>query len=281
MTHHDRSSEAAREPLFAITLCSSTAPIPMPNVPESHLKGMALFKSRRVEDGRERFRLHLGYFSTLADAERVLVLVRRGYPSALIAPVPQASAGSLDSTAMTRFTVLQSPRSTVPPPPAPMAQRTQPAAKAVASIAPTHARIATIEPPATPGSVPGHQRYAVQLAFGPERIDLARLPELTIYEGYLLYAVETAQAGRTMYGVRLGFYDDLLSARLVAQYVRSEFSGVSIVPVSDGEVASAMNAKIRLTALRANHARTPAMPLWPRNTLLIAFEPGSQLALAT
>ena len=40
------------------------------------LKRFNFFVSRRLEEGRERFRLHMGYFSTLAEAEEWLGAVR-------------------------------------------------------------------------------------------------------------------------------------------------------------------------------------------------------------
>src|SRR4029079_10559854 len=41
--------------------------------------------------------------------------------------------------------------------------------------------------------------------------------------------------GRRWYGLRLGFFTDGVSAKQVAQYVRSEFTSVSVVPVTDRE----------------------------------------------
>ena len=46
------------------------------------LKRFTFFVSRRFEEGRERFRLHIGYFATLAEAEEWLAVVREIYPGA-------------------------------------------------------------------------------------------------------------------------------------------------------------------------------------------------------
>ncbi len=295
----------AGEPLLAITLLSSNSPIPMPNSLDSQLSGLALFKSRRREEGRERFRLHLGYFQNMEEAEQALVVVRRAYPCALIAAAPQANLGSLDNTALTHFSILQPPASQpqarkVAAPPAPKLAPAAMVAAPMVSQTPTTA-IPTLTPTPIPAPIVAHvaaepavaaaaspkrapaplQRYAVQLAFGREPIDLAKLPELAIYEGYLLYAIESEPGGRRLYGVRLGFYDDVLSARLVAQYVRSEFKNVAIVPVSDREVTRATGAQIRLTAMRAGRGGKPSSSMWPRNALMVAFNPGSHLSLAT
>jgi hypothetical protein len=46
------------------------------------LRRFTFFVSRRFEEGRERFRLHMGYFATLAEAEEWLAVVREIYPGA-------------------------------------------------------------------------------------------------------------------------------------------------------------------------------------------------------
>ena len=44
------------------------------------LAQFTFFVSRRREDGRERFRLHMGYFETQQAAEEMLAVVREVYP---------------------------------------------------------------------------------------------------------------------------------------------------------------------------------------------------------
>jgi hypothetical protein len=311
-----RMREPAAEPLLAITLCSSNAPLPMPTFTDARLRGLALFKSRRREEGRERFRLHLGYFQTVTEAERVLAVLRPSWPCAFIAAAPEGSLGSLENTAATRFTIVEPleaaspepspepppvipakvtvlPTVVAPPPPVavapaavPMPTRAPaplPVLTSIVRTAPASVLELEPEPAAVPPPVAAPvpvQRYAVQLAFGRTPIDLGGLPDLAIYEGYLLYAIETEPGGRRLYGVRLGFYDDVLSARLVAQYVRSEFRDVTIVPVSEREVARATAARIRLGAPSRARGRAPATP-WPSTALLVAFDPASHLPLAT
>ena len=67
---------------FVVNLCASTTPMALtqPGAPE--LKQFSFFMSRRREDGRERFRLHMGYFLTFAEAEEWLNVVRDIYPGA-------------------------------------------------------------------------------------------------------------------------------------------------------------------------------------------------------
>ena len=57
-----------------------------PDSPE--LKRFSFFVSRRREDNRERFRLHMGYFSTLAEAEEWLNIIRDLYPGAWAGEAP-------------------------------------------------------------------------------------------------------------------------------------------------------------------------------------------------
>jgi hypothetical protein len=52
------------------------------------LKRFTFFVSRRFEEGRERFRLHMGYFATLAEAEEWLAVVREIYPGAWAGEAP-------------------------------------------------------------------------------------------------------------------------------------------------------------------------------------------------
>ncbi len=281
----------AQAPLHVITLVSSTAPLPLqaPKAPE--LAGLAVFRSRRVEDGRERFRLHIGYFASAADAEALLPVVRTIYPGAFVSPAPQSNLGSLEDTGIARFSILRpidaaTDATQVPEPvqpamaPAPPAPPVLQAAAAVAlppaaapQPAPAAAEVAEAAPEAKTA-----QRYAVQLVWSKDAIDLGRIPNLAIFGGYLVYAVETEPGGRRMFGVRLGFYADALSARLVAQYVRSEFRGVAVVPVSEREVNRASSAAIRLSASRSVRGASGTRVRWPQSAVTVAFSPTAPTA---
>jgi hypothetical protein len=96
--------------LYIINLLSSTTPMTLevPYAPE--LEGFAVFRSRRVEDGRDRFRLHLGYFESPREAQRVLTVVRTRYPAAWVALAPTDSMGSLDDTSVAQFKLIRSSR---------------------------------------------------------------------------------------------------------------------------------------------------------------------------
>src|SRR5579871_4683817 len=67
---------------FVINLCSSTSPVALTRPDHAGLKRFTFFVSRRREEGRERFRLHMGYFESQEEAERLLDIVREIYPGA-------------------------------------------------------------------------------------------------------------------------------------------------------------------------------------------------------
>jgi hypothetical protein len=73
---------------FVLNLCSSTTPMALSNPEQAELKRFSFFVSRRFEEGRERFRLHMGYFPTLAEAEEWLGAVRDIYPGAWAGEAP-------------------------------------------------------------------------------------------------------------------------------------------------------------------------------------------------
>jgi hypothetical protein len=275
------TKQADAPPLRVITLVSSTAPLPLRALTAPELAGLAVFRSRRVEDGRERFRLHLGYFPSASAATRVLPIVRRSYPAAFVAIAPQSNLGSLDDTARMRFSILRP----VDPAPAVTPLRTERPAAPIPPAADAHARPKQIPPVLTPAmavtpranassvsTTPAtgsltmtkeSQRYAVQLVWSRDPIEVADIPWLAIFAGYLLYAVEMEPGIRRGYGVRLGFYADTLSARLVAQYLRSEFKGVSVVPVSEREVSMASTATLGLGSVRSPRGSLSARARWP------------------
>src|SRR5205807_733128 len=73
---------------FVLNLCSSTTPMALAQTDLPELKRFTFVVSRRFEEGRERFRLHMGYFSTLAEAEEWLSVVREIYPGAWAGEAP-------------------------------------------------------------------------------------------------------------------------------------------------------------------------------------------------
>ena len=355
---------------FVINLSASTSPMGLtpPTLPE--LKRFKFFISRRRVDGRERFRLHMGYFNSQEEAEKLLDLVREIYPAAWagvapgqrlhaplpdVAPPPLVAGPVADSTPPVPETApaasVAAPATAVPAtvaaerpfvlslvedapvsrsaasaaetprkidatqaptlqalPVLGAAKRDEPASTAAAqSLDSVRAAIASLDepkpakisapraaPPSTPapqapaaraplprpvaaqaaaappvaeskslsasqtlrvleqgGAESGSARttvraeptlFAVQLLWSVQPIDQSKIPPLAIFSAYTLYGAEGNRDGRRWYGLRLGFFTDTVSAQQVANYVRSEFKAVSVVPVSARERERAAGA---------------------------------------
>jgi len=86
---------------FVINLCSSTTPMALSKPEDPSLARFTFFVSRRREDGRERFRLHMGYFPTMEAAEEWLTIVREVYPGAWAGDAPGRKLAARASAAAT------------------------------------------------------------------------------------------------------------------------------------------------------------------------------------
>jgi hypothetical protein len=241
--------------LYVITLDSSSLPMSL-DVPFRHeLVGFTVFRSRSFEHGRERFRLHLGYFESARRAEEALSVVRKYYPAALISAPPVSHLGSLDNTVNTEFRLLRTAYARVvtpasaPTAPAPVAEEV---AKGAASAVVKEPRLDVANQVPAP-AVPQAQHYAVQLEWSLTPINTVEVPRLEIFEAYHLYTVRVLRQGSPQQGLRLGFFTSAESAFRVAEYVRPEFPGVGVVPVSHREYARA----IELVRPRAERRRPP------------------------
>ncbi len=386
---------------FVVNLCSSTTPMALAQPKDPELARFTVFVSRRLEDGRERFRLHMGYFESLEDAEEWVGVAREIYPGAWAGETPgkklraaqgapaSAPAAPAPARAPSRTSVPEAASANAPaelslvpdPPPAPATAAATAAAPAlIAAAVPTLAAATaastaelsvaelefagpataapddiTLEEVAAPrapqspsqpssarpepraaarnrdskaastaglsnvrevlalldqpheldatrempsvlpsgarqagteqslsdtqvlqllesrGSPPEGERaaansgisllkpddtgtrralqeavatnapvaFAVQLQWSVQPIDAAKVPPLAIFSAYTLYTVEGSRQGRRWYGLRLGFFTDAISAKQVAQYIRSDFKSVAVVPVSPQERSSA------------------------------------------
>jgi hypothetical protein len=248
--------------LYVINLDSSSIPMSL-DVPFRHeLVGFTVFRSRSFEHGRERFRLHLGYFESTGHAEDALRVVRKYYPAALIAAPPVSHLGSLDNTVNTEFRMLRTAYARVlaslsaPTAPAPAPTARAPAPTEPAPVAEKVAASALLKEPGpdaanrapAPAVPPPPQHYAVQLEWSLAPITAAAVPQLAIFLEYHLYTVRMLRAGSPQQGLRLGFFTSAESAFRVAEYVRPEFPGVGVVPVSDREYARAIELTRRTRA---------------------------------
>ena len=357
---------------FVINLCAATSPVGLTPPDHAGLKRFNFFVSRRREEGRERFRLHMGYFATQEEAEKLLDIVREIYPGAWAGLAPgqrlrnQEAAQSPSDTAER----MSAPVASAEPAPAPalQAERTeaQPEeakdsdqAAAAAALSNVRAAIASLDDTANreptmraipelnaqpasgtsnelsleatgayrvsaaalpaaearsgadaevsgeavlsvlesdakavdstvimpradsqkaapksaqsaPQSPPRDDKptFAVQLLWSVQPIDMAQIPRLAIFSAYTLYGAEGNRDGRRWYGVRLGFFTDAVSAKQVAHYVRSDFSTVSVVPVT---VRERERAKLAATRPIATPVSAPA----PREAAAAQAKPAS------
>jgi hypothetical protein len=97
--------------------------------------------------------------------------------------------------------------------------------------------------------------FAVQLQWSVQPVALDKVPPLAIFSAYTLYSVEGSREGRKWYGLRLGFFNDAISAKQVAYYVRSEFTSVAVVPVSPEERERATEDNQRFAGASAPRKR--------------------------
>src|SRR3984885_14905286 len=130
---------------FVPNLCSSTTPMALAQTDLAELKRFTFFVSRRFEEGRERFRLHMGYLPTLAKAEEWLKVVREIYPGAWAGEAPgkklRARAAAA-AAAQAQHALGPQPRSALP--------NLTPAAPTVAAAHPAPSARAAAPAPARP-----------------------------------------------------------------------------------------------------------------------------------
>jgi hypothetical protein len=359
-THGATLPGAAPLNAFVINLCSSTSPVALAPPDHAGLKRFSFFVSRRREESRERFRLHMGYFDTQEEAEKLLDIVREIYPGAWagLAPGQRLRAAAAQGVAVAApisaaevapaqleplpgstpaATVADAALALVPDegrrmPEGAILKPEVVAAKrslnevraAIASLEDTSERAPLLRPlpelkpapddsepisasgvlavleqgaaaasggtvaMAGPAAVDAGARatrqaaeeqaqprtekpyFAVQLMWSVQPMDISQVPQLAIFSAYTLYGAEGNRDGRRWYGLRLGFFTDAVSAKQVAHYVRSEFSTVSVVPVTARERERAQlasgrppltaPAKPAVNATAAANGGAPATP---------------------
>ena len=249
---------------FMLTLCRLPAPVSIRPPQSPHLKPFTFFtSSARQPDGSEGLYLHMGYFETLADAERYVDAIRGRYPEAVATIAPTAFSRSPDSEAPASQ---QADSPLVVPPSSNLApaqdqsltdtqvlrvlemRGTSPAQREaddrgcdqIGLLRPedTSTRQALKEAVAQGAPV----SFAVQLHWSPQPIDLSRVPALPIFKAHTLYGIESRREGRSRYFLRMGFFGDPVSAKQVAAQLRSNFASAAVVPVGDEEVARAREA---------------------------------------
>jgi hypothetical protein len=238
------ASNAGNQATFVINLVASASPqaLVKQNIPE--LAQFSFFISRRVEDGRERFRLHWGPFTTRAQADHHLASVRKIYPAAWIVEHPAKPR------------VRQTP-STPPPPPVEL-RRDVPRKELQRKDEPREAHepreagppqeetkpapVIEPRPPAGPVSVDvalpvasTWVSFVIELRASKAPIDIETLPPIPKFEGRVTYQVTIQREGERYHALRLGFFDDLVAARRAAQQLRQICPTAEIVAVTPAE----------------------------------------------
>lgn len=283
---------------FMLTLCPLAAPVSIRPPQSPRLKPFTFFMSRAPQpDGSERFYLHMGYFETLADAERWAESVRRHYPNAFATMAPVAFLRPADAAAPAL------------PPAAPLPAslkdesltdtqvlkvletRGVPAVQADGGVRDCD-QIALLRPEDTgtrqalkEAVVEGAAvSFAVQLHWSAQPIDLSRVPSLAIFKAHTLYATQSRRHGRCRYFLRLGFFADPMSAKQVAAQVRSSFASAAVVPVLEQEITRAREASRDASAIPYLSERVDpeidsnGMPGSPAQSKPVTHEPHGERA---
>ncbi len=174
-------STAALTNAFVINLVSSTTPVALTRPDHAGLRRFNFFVSRRREqDGRERFRLHMGYFESQEEAEKLLDIVREIYPGAWAGMAPgrglrTSAAPDAQSPAATAAATPPSIARPTALPAAPAVARTGPrvVAASIASASVVRAAVApmarTHDAPASGPQRPASERHTAVGALGGVR----------------------------------------------------------------------------------------------------------------
>lgn len=99
MEHESR--QPARR--FVINLCSLAAPITIPQPRAPRLTRFSFFLSHYREDGRRQYRLIMGYFASVAEADKWLVTLKRVYPQAFVSEAPDVQPDLMSNTQALRI----------------------------------------------------------------------------------------------------------------------------------------------------------------------------------
>ena len=270
------AANGAGSALFVINLCASMAPVPLAGKTLPGLDNYRLYQVSRVEDGRTRYRLRLGFFPSEADAVRVLATVREKYPTAFAACLRDEDrkfargylpdSASLSDTQIQRrpvALVVETPRVPAAPAPAPQAAATaqpkpQPARTAVPpapkvadalAVAKVAAATATAKVTAAPAAAPTAR------AFKP-----AASPNAPV-------GVQTLKVAATEVEIELSWEPPSLPAKTSHQPQPPAASApVTIAPVFTTETVIKAKAEVKAPPVankpvkNAAAAKTPVAP---------------------
>lgn len=238
---------------FMLTLCRLVEPVSIRPPQSPHLRPFTFFTSRECQrDGSEQLYLHMGFFETLAYAERWARAVRGRHPDAIATIVPPAlwqldcdglpdsqRFAPVDNASLTDSQVLNILEMRRPAPAE--SDGDEHGSEQIEMLRPedTGTRRALKEAVVQGAPI----SFAVQLHWSVLPIDPTHVPPaLTTLRACTVYAVESRRASRSCFFLRLGFFADPVSAKQVAARLRSSFPTAAVVPVLDEEITRAREA---------------------------------------
>lgn len=240
-----------------LTLCRLTEPVSIRPPQSARLRPFTFFTSRALQqDGSEQLHLHMGFFDTLAEAERLAMAVRGRHPQAVATAAPRAfwqapdaigprSFPPLDNESLTDTQVLN------------ILETRQPAPAGDERAASGGGQIELIRPDDT-----GTRRalkeavvrgmpvsFALQLQWSARPIEPSQVASLAMLKGLALYALESRSASRSCFFLRLGFFADAAAAKEAACHLRARFPSAAVVPVLEEEVSRAREACVETSSI--------------------------------
>ena len=265
---------------FMLTLCRLVDPVSIRPPQSPHLRPFTFFTSRAPQgDGSDQLYLHMGFFETLAYAERWARAVRPRHPDAIASITPPGFRqlpdtdgptsdsqhfAPVDNQLLTDTQVLDILEMRRPVPARNDSGERD--SEQIELLRPddTGTRRALKEAVVRGAPV----SFAVQLHWSAHPIDTSRIPALAIFKAYTLYALESRRASRSCFFLRLGFFADPISAKQVALHVRANFASAAVVPVLEDEATHAREACMEtslvpsLVQQRFDQVLESGMPGW-------------------
>jgi hypothetical protein len=221
------STSATAAGKFVITLCSVATPVTIPQPRSQQLSRFKFFLGQSLEGECRRYTLYMGHFSTHAEAEKWLTVLRRIYPDAFVSEEAVTHTDSLSDTQV--LSILEK-------------RGGDRATMGAAEIA-ANAKISVLRPDDTSTRLAlkdavtrnAPVSFAVQLQCSLQPIGLEMVPRHPIFGSYTLYTTQARIEGRQWFCLRLGFFSEAISAKQIAQYLFSDFPSVAVVPVDPVE----------------------------------------------
>jgi hypothetical protein len=253
-THIVHRGEAGAGP-FMVTLCRLAEPVSIRPPQSPHLRPFTFFTSRaRQRDGSEPLYLHMGFFETLAGADKWARAVRSRHPDARASIAPFAlwqlpdfdepASPPVDGESLTDTQVLDILETRLP---AGADTGDERGSEQIELLRPDDTGIRRALKEAVAQGLP--VSFAVQLQWSAWPIDPSAVPPLALFKAHTLYAVESRRASRSCFFLRLGFFADPVSAKQAAAHVRSSFASAAVVPVLDEEIARAREACMETSSI--------------------------------